>query len=110
MIRRCILMTLAVFSLVLATRAQEPVKPTLYLVANAHLDSQWNWTVQDTIRELIPHTFLDNFQLLNRYGGYTFTLENAIHYMWFKEYHPGEWTKLQNFVTNKQWNPAGSWI
>ena len=38
-------------------------RPTLYLVSNSHLDTQWNWTVQDTIRQFVPSTFFDNFAL-----------------------------------------------
>ena len=42
-------------------------KAILYLVATAHLDSQWNWTVQDTIREFIPKTFRTNFEYIDKY-------------------------------------------
>lgn len=37
--------------------AKENPKPRLYVVATSHLDSQWNWTVQDTIREFVLDTF-----------------------------------------------------
>ncbi len=36
----------------------------MYVVATAHLDSQWNWTVQDTIRDYVPKTSYTNFELL----------------------------------------------
>ena len=77
-----------------AARTQEPAapqKPTLYLVSNSHLDTQWNWTVQDTIREFVPPTFFDNFKLFERFPYYIFNYEGAIHYMWFKEYYPADW-------------------
>ena len=35
-------------------QAKEDPKPRLYVVATSHLDSQWNWTVQDTIRKFVP--------------------------------------------------------
>ena len=67
-----------------ATQETGPAaRPTLYVVANAHLDSQWNWTVQDTIREFIPATFFENFKLFDRFPRYTFNFEGAIHSMWF---------------------------
>jgi alpha-mannosidase len=59
-------------------------RPTLYLVSNSHLDTQWNWTVQDTIRQLVPATFYDNFALFDRFPDYTFNFEGAIHCMWFQ--------------------------
>ncbi len=74
-----------------ADQALAGTRPTLYVVSNSHLDTQWNWTVQDTIREFVPTTFRDNFKLFERFPHYTFNFEGAIHYMWFKEYYPEEW-------------------
>ena len=85
-------------------------KPTLYVTATAHLDSQWNWTVQDTIRQFVPSTFYTNFKNFEKYPDYTFTYEGAIHYMWFKEYHPADWPTLQKYVASGRWRLAGSWI
>ena len=93
------------------TQAPRPSdKPTLYVTATAHLDSQWNWTVQDTIRQFVPSTFYTNFKNFERYPNYTFTYEGAIHYMWFKEYHPEDWPTLQKYVASGRWRLAGSWI
>jgi alpha-mannosidase len=88
----------------------QAAKPVLYVTATAHLDSQWNWTVQDTIRQYVPSTFYTNFKFLDEYPDYTFTYEGAIHYMWFKEYHPDDWPTLQKVVANGRWRLAGSWI
>src|SRR4030095_9419040 len=72
-------------------------KTRLYVIATSHLDSQWNWTVQDTIREFVPHTFFENFKRFEKYPDYTFNYEGAIHYMWFKEYHPEAWPTVQKY-------------
>jgi alpha-mannosidase len=85
-------------------------KPVLYVVSTSHLDSQWNWTVQDTIREFVPNTFFENFKRLEQYPDYNFTYEGAIHYMWFKEYHPEAWPTVQKYVAAGRWKLAGSWI
>jgi alpha-mannosidase len=85
-------------------------KPVLYVVGTSHLDSQWNWTVQDTIREFVPNTFFENFKRFDRYPDYTFNYEGAIHYMWFKEYHPEAWPTVQQYVAQGRWRVAGSWI
>ncbi len=87
-----------------------PPKPTLYVVSTSHLDTQWNWTVQDTIRQFVPATFYDNFKLFERFPNYTFTWEGVIHYMWFKEYHPADWPTVQQYVARGRWKLAGSWI
>jgi alpha-mannosidase len=85
-------------------------KPVLYVIGTSHLDSQWNWTVQDTIREFVPNTFFQNFQRFEKYPDYTFNYEGAIHYMWFKEYHPEAWPRLQKYVADGRFRVAGSWI
>jgi alpha-mannosidase len=94
----------------LSGQSQQTSKPVLYVVGTSHLDSQWNWTVQDTIRAFVPNTFFDNFKRLEQYPNYTFNYEGAIHYMWFKEYHPEAWPTLQKYVASGRWRLAGSWI
>jgi len=90
--------------------APQASKPVLYVTATSHLDSQWNWTVQDTIRQYVPSTFYTNFKNFEQYPDYNFTYEGAIHYMWFKEYHPDDWATLQKYVAANRWRLAGSWI
>ena len=41
-------------------------RPTLYVTATAHLDTQWLWTIQDTIDEYIPDTLRGNFALFEK--------------------------------------------
>lgn len=94
----------------LATVSTQNAGTTLYMVATAHLDSQWNWTVQDTIRQFVPSTFYTNFKYFEKYPDYVFTWEGAIHYMWFKEYHPDDWPTVQKYVAAKRWRLAGSWL
>src|SRR4051812_43414644 len=100
----------ASLSVVAPVLTQGISKTTLYLVATAHLDSQWNWTVQDTIRDYVPKTFHTNFAYFDKYPDYNFSWEGAIHYMWFKEYHRDEWPKVQQLVAANRWKLAGSWI
>jgi len=92
------------------TEQASPRKPILYVIATAHLDSQWNWTVQDTIRDFVPNTFFTNFKYFAQYPHYTFNYEGAIHYMWFKEYYPEAWADVQKYVANGRWRISGSWI
>src|SRR5215471_313615 len=92
-----------------ASQSQNP-RPVLYVIGTSHLDSQWNWTVQDTIREFVPNTFFQNFQRCEKYPDDTFNYEGAIHYMWFKEYHPEAWPTVQKYVAEGRWRLAGSWI
>ena len=47
--------------------------PELQVVATAHLDTQWRWTVRDTIDDFLPETMRGNFALFERHPGYVFT-------------------------------------
>jgi len=54
------------------------VKTTLYLVATAHLDSQWNWNrAGHESATHVPKTFHTNFEFLDKYPHYNFSWEGA---------------------------------
>ncbi|HBZ00677.1 MAG TPA: alpha-mannosidase, partial [candidate division Zixibacteria bacterium] len=86
------------------------VQRDLYVVGTAHLDTQWRWTIQNTINEYVPATFRDNFKLMDLYPDYKFSFEGAFKYMLFKEYHPDEYARLKSYIDRGQWNVAGSWV
>ena len=81
---------------------------TVYMVSNAHLDTQWNWDVQTTIDQYLKNTLTDNFALFQKYPNYKFNFEGAIKYMWFKEYYPEMYAQLKTYVASGQWNITGS--
>jgi alpha-mannosidase len=93
-----------------ASTQEQAAKPVLYVVATSHLDSQWNWTVQDSIRRFVPATFFENFDRFEAFPDYVFSYEGAIHYMWFKEYYPDAWPRVQQYVAKGRWRIAGNWI
>lgn len=116
-IKQCLSILTFLFAITTRVFSQESIldsdrypKPVLYVVGTSHLDSQWNWTVQDTIRDFVPNTFFENFRRFERYPNYRFNYEGAIHYMWFKEYHPEAWPTLKNYVAKGRWQLSGSWI
>jgi len=83
-------------------------KSTVYMVSDAHLDTQWDWDVQTTISQYLKNTLNDNFALFKKYPNYKFNFEGAIKYMWFKEYYPELYAQLKTYVASGQWNIAGS--
>ncbi len=80
----------------------------LYVVATAHLDTQWNWTIQDTINSYIPSTLSANFDFFNRYLNYTFSFEGSFRYRLAKEYYPAEYLTLSNYIAQGRWRVTGS--
>ncbi|MBQ4628340.1 MAG: discoidin domain-containing protein [Clostridia bacterium] len=87
---------------------QEKKKRKLYAVSDAHLDTQWNWDIQDTIRDCVKNTLVQNFDLIEKYPGYKFNFEGAFRYKLAKEYYPDMYEKLKEYVAQGRWNVAGS--
>src|SRR6516225_2056740 len=93
--------------------AQVPVipdltKPTLFVVAYAHLDTQWRWAYPQTIREFIANTLHQNFALFEKYPSYIFNFSGSRRYEMMEEYFPAEFEQLKKYVAAGRWFPCGS--
>jgi alpha-mannosidase len=90
-------------------RALDPTKDKiLYMVATAHLDDQWNWTIQNTINSYVPATLHTNFAFFAKYPHYTFSFEEILRYQLTKEYYPSDYVTLSNYIAQGRWRVAGS--
>ena len=63
-------------------------KKKAYVVATAHLDTVWRWTIAKTIKEFIPDTLSKNFDLIEKYPNYRFNFEGAKRYELIEEFYP----------------------
>ena len=91
----------------LACNAQnKPMKA--YMVSDAHLDTQWNWDVQATIRDHIRNTLEQNLFLIKQYPHYIFNFEGGVKYAWMKEYYPREYEEMKRCVAAGRWHITGS--
>lgn len=105
-----LLLTIAGGSMSAQTTAPETGKPKAYMVADAHLDTQWNWDIQTTIREYVWNTLNQNLFLLNQYPDYIFNFEGGVKYSWMKEYYPREFEFMKKFIEEGRWHISGaSW-
>ncbi|HKI85940.1 MAG TPA: alpha-mannosidase, partial [Thermoanaerobaculia bacterium] len=84
--------------------------PTVYLVATSHLDTQWRWTVERTIRDFLPPTVEGNLELFERFPSYVLSFEGAFRYMLVQEYYPELWRQLVDACASGRWQPAGSML
>ncbi len=82
----------------------------LDVVATAHLDTQWRWTIKETVDEYLRRTLEDNFTLLERHPDYVFTFEGAFRYQLMKEYYPEAYQRLKGHVAAGRWRVAGGWL
>lgn len=84
------------------------IKPRIYTVGDAHLDTSWNWTLETTIREYIPKTLHENFKLFEQYPEYVFSFEGAYRYELMEEYYPADFETLKQYVAQGRWSVTGS--
>lgn len=98
----------AIPAIVKAQSADFSKQKTVYMVADAHFDTQWKWTEQTAINNYLPNTLHDNFTLIDKYPNYVFNFEGAVRYMWVKEYYPYEYQRLKDYIAKGRWNIAGS--
>jgi alpha-mannosidase len=82
----------------------------LYVVAISHLDSQWRWTIQDTIQSFIPRTLRENFSRFELFPDYVLSFEGAFRYMLAEEYYPEDFETLKDFVARDRWRLAGTML
>jgi alpha-mannosidase len=110
---------LACLMLLAAAPAQTPDKPdlgkpdlskqpTVYVVAYAHLDTEWRWEYPQVISEYIRKTMEDNFTLIDKYPHYVFNFSGANRYRFMKEYFPADFARLKKYVDEGRWFPTGS--
>ncbi len=102
-----VLITMAFTFGVCQTQAQEKTSKA-YMVADAHLDTQWNWDIQTTIKSYIWNTMVQNFRLIELYPDYIFNFEGGVKYAWMKEYYPLQYEQLKKYVAQGRWHLAGS--
>ena len=106
-----LLAVLLASSVAVSAQSKQPdltKEPTLYVVAYAHLDTQWRWEYPRVINEYIPKTLHDNFALLDKYPNYVFNFSGANRYRMMREYWPGDYGRLKMYVAAGRWFPAGS--
>lgn len=93
-----------------AQTTKQDKKAKAYMVADAHLDTQWNWDIQTTINEYVWNTLNQNLFLLKRYPDYVFNFEGGVKYAWMKEYYPAQYEEMKEYIKNGRWHISGcSW-
>ena len=103
-----LLAVLLASSLAVSAQTDLSKEPTLYVVAYAHLDTQWRWEYPRVINEYIPKTMHDNFALFEKYPNYIFNFSGANRYRMMKEYWPADYARVKQYVAAGRWFPAGS--
>lgn len=92
------------------TMAPQETAGRLYVVATSHLDTQWRWTVRDTIERFLPATLEQAFARFDKYPFFVLSFEGSFRYRLIREYYPENFERLRGFVRAGRWHPAGAMI
>jgi hypothetical protein len=79
-----------------------------YVVIGAHLDTEYLWTLKESINKYIPATLDNNFKLFEKYPGYIFNFEGAFRYKIMKEHYPEKYEKLKFYIEKGNWSVNGA--
>lgn len=88
--------------------APEPLPGTVYLVPISHLDTQWRWTVRDTVARFLPRTVRDNVAAFERFPSYRVNFDGAFRYQLLAEHHPADFALVRRWVEAGRWQVTGA--
>ncbi|MCL2494135.1 MAG: hypothetical protein FWE98_00580 [Oscillospiraceae bacterium] len=80
----------------------------IFTIATAHLDTSWLWTLETTIKYLIPNTMHRNFKLFEAFPDYKFNFEGAYRYELMEEYYPEDFQRVKEYIAQGKWIPTGT--
>ena len=80
----------------------------IFMIATAHLDTQWTWDAKQTVEQYLPETIAQNIRLFQTFPGYRFNFEGAYRYALIKEYYPAEFEKIKRWERTGRWNLTGA--
>ena len=83
-------------------------RPRLYVVALAHLDTQWRWTVRETAAAFLPRTVRENEDRFRRFPHYRLNFEGAYRYRLLADCHPELFERVRARVAEGRWFPSGA--
>ena len=83
-------------------------RPTVHLVANAHLDPVWQWRWEEGAHEAIA-TFRTAVQLLEEYPEFIFVHNEAVLYEWIEQFDPELFEDIRRLVGEGRWHISGGW-
>ncbi len=78
-----------------------------HLVGHAHIDLQWLWSWDETVKQIIPDTFGQAVKFIQEFPGFTFSQSSAALYLATEEHHPELFKRMQEFVRKGQWEIVG---
>ncbi len=87
-----------------------PRRPRLHVVAVSHLDTQWRWTIRDTIERHLPATLAENFRRFEEFPNYVVAFDGSFRYRLIEQCYPEAFVALERWVRAGRWTVAGAFV
>lgn len=88
--------------------AENPKDYTTHVVGYAHIDMAWLWRWEESVHDIMYHTFLNQLHLMDADPDYTFAQDQAIVYDMVERFYPDIYKAIAEKVKTKNWIPVSS--
>ena len=109
------LITLTILATFSVAHAQTPVAGkenpkdyTTHVVGYAHIDMAWLWRWEESVHDIMFHTFSNQLNLMSQYPDFTFAQDQAIVYEMMEHYYPDIYKSMVQRAQTKNWIPVSS--
>lgn len=87
-----------------------PQAPSAGLIGHSHMDTAWQWTIEETIRKC-ARTYSNALNLMEQYPDYLFFQSSAYHGELMKQHYPALFAEMRRRVAEGRYEPNGGvWI
>lgn len=87
-----------------------PEAPCAGLIGHSHMDTAWQWTIDETIRKC-ARTYSNALNLMEEYDDYLFFQSSAYHGELMKRHYPAIYEGIKQRVKEGRYEPnGGAWI
>ena len=90
------------------TKKVQEKKLCVHLICNAHLDPVWQWRWEEGCAEALS-TFQNAVKLIKAHDQLIFNHNEALLYIWIKNYDMKLFREIQKLVEEKRWCISGGW-
>uniref|UniRef100_A0ABM5EXU9 alpha-mannosidase n=1 Tax=Pogona vitticeps TaxID=103695 RepID=A0ABM5EXU9_9SAUR len=82
----------------------------IHAMGHCHIDSAWLWPYEETIRKC-ARSWVTVVRLMEKNPEFTFVCSQAQQFEWVKNWYPGLYAAIQNFVKEGRFIPVGgTWV
>ncbi|KAJ7311155.1 hypothetical protein JRQ81_006760 [Phrynocephalus forsythii] len=82
----------------------------IHAMGHCHIDSAWLWPYEETIRKC-ARSWVSVVRLMEKNPEFTFVCSQAQQFEWVKNWYPGLYATIENFVKEGRFVPVGgTWV